>query len=94
MYGHAFGLTGVSPKTIACCACTCGVDTYFIHMYAQFGCGARLAIIHVSAQPVTPCLGMISVTGSLAAWSCRVWYGHEAPTLTSPCLNAWISSAA
>ena len=32
MYGHAFGLTGVSPKTSACCACTVGVDTYFIHL--------------------------------------------------------------
>ena len=56
MYGHAFGLTGVSPKTSACCAWTFGVVTYFIHMYAQFGCGAFLASIHVSAQPVAPSL--------------------------------------
>ena len=52
MYGQAFGLTGVSPKTSACFASTWGVVTYFIHLYAQFGCGALLAIIHVSAQPV------------------------------------------
>ena len=31
MNGHACGLTGVSPKMSACCACTCGVVTYFIH---------------------------------------------------------------
>ena len=32
MNAHAFGLTGVSPNTSACCAWTCGVLTYFIHM--------------------------------------------------------------
>src|SRR5215471_15787751 len=32
MYGHAFGLTGVSPKTSACFACTCGVAAYAIHL--------------------------------------------------------------
>ena len=84
MNGQAFGLTGVSPKTSACWACTLGVLTYFIHMYAQFGCGARLVIIHVSAQPVTPWVGRISVIGSFFAWSCSVWYGHEAPTDNRP----------
>src|SRR6266446_10128668 len=58
MYLQAKGLTGVSPKTSACWACTAGVDAYFIHRRAQFGCGAFLASIHVSAQPVAPSLGM------------------------------------
>ena len=32
MIGQAFVLAGVSPKEIACCACTFGVETYFIHL--------------------------------------------------------------
>ena len=32
MNGHAFVFAGVSPRTIACCACTFGVEMYFIHM--------------------------------------------------------------
>src|ERR1051325_8770082 len=62
MYLQASGLTGVSPKTSACFACTAGVDAYFIQSIAQFGCGAFLASIQVSAQPVAPSRGMISLT--------------------------------
>ena len=32
MYGQAFVLAGVSPKEIACSACTFGVDTQFTHL--------------------------------------------------------------
>src|SRR5437773_10768480 len=67
MKGQAFGLTGVSPNTIACCAWTLGVVTYAIHLYAQFGCAAFLPSIQVSAHPVTPSLGMISLTGTFSA---------------------------
>src|SRR5437868_15304525 len=94
MNGQAFGLTGVSPKTIACLASTFGVVTYFIHRYAQCGCGAFLASIHVSAQPVAPSLGMISLTGALSAWSANVWYGQAAPIVASLFLNRLISSVA
>src|SRR3954447_1338226 len=69
MTGHAFRFAGVSPKEIACCACTVGVETHFIHMYAQFGCFAFAESIHVSAQPVAPSFGIRSFTGTLAAAS-------------------------
>ena len=65
MNGHAFELAGVSPKTSACCACELRLEMYFIHMYAQFGCGAFVASIHVSAQPVAPSFGIVSLTGAL-----------------------------
>ena len=32
MIGHACVLAGVSPKQIACCACTFGVVTHCIHL--------------------------------------------------------------
>src|ERR1039458_3712096 len=54
MTAHAFVLAGVSPKKSACSACTFGVETHFIHMYAQFGCFACDDSIHVSAHPVAP----------------------------------------
>src|SRR5437763_15805317 len=85
MYGHAFGLTGVSPKTYACRASTFGVVTDFIHLSAQFGYGALLASIHVSAQPVVG-TGAISLAGHLFACSWRVWLGHPAPSQSSPFL--------
>src|SRR5579864_1894209 len=91
MYGQAFGFTGVSPNTSACFASTCGCVTYFIHMYAQFGCGALAASIHVSAQPVAPSLGIVAPIGNFAARSWLTWYGQPAPTTTSPFLNAEIS---
>src|SRR5215472_4497619 len=78
MYGQAFGLTGVSPKTRACFASTGGVVAYFIHLYAQFGCGAFLASIHVSAQPVAPTDGMTSFTGTFFACSASVSTGQMA----------------
>src|SRR5262245_53162190 len=67
---------------------------YFIHMYAQFGCFACADSIHVSAQPVAPSLGIRSATGTLAAMSVFVWYGHEAPITASPFLNMLISCEA
>ena len=42
-----------------------GVDMYAIHLYAQFGSGALAASIHVSAQPVAPSFGMVSLTGAV-----------------------------
>src|SRR4051794_1759988 len=89
---HASGLTGVSPKTSACWAWTFGVVTYFIQRYAQFGCGAFFASIHVSAQPVAPSRGTSSFTGALSACSASVWYGHDAPIVASPLLKRLISS--
>src|SRR5579859_1587845 len=60
-------------------------------MYAQFGCGALAASIHVSAQPVAPSLGIVAPIGNFAARSWLTWYGQPAPTTTSPFLNAEIS---
>src|SRR3954454_7629149 len=67
---------------------------YFIHRYAQFGCFAFDESIHVSAQPVAPSDGIMSLTGTLAAASVLVWYGHDAPITASPDLNRSISSDA
>src|ERR671927_457617 len=50
--------------------------------------------IHVSAQPVAPSFGIRSLTGTFAAWSVFVWYGHDAPITASPDLNRSISSDA
>src|SRR6266849_7502672 len=91
---QAFVFAGVSPKKIACCACTLGVETHFIHMYAQFGCFACAESIHVSAHPVAPSFGIRSLTGAFAAMSVFVWYGHEAPITASPFLKRSISSDA
>src|SRR5919199_5647394 len=60
MYGHAFGFAGVSPNDSACSAWTFGVETHLMKRYAQFGCLAFEAIIHVSAQPVAPSFGIRS----------------------------------
>src|SRR6266699_1412142 len=79
---------------MACCACTFGVETHFSHMYAQFGCFALAESIHVSAQPVAPSFGIRSFTGTFAAMSVFVWYGHVAPMTASPFLNRSISSDA
>src|SRR5580658_1541549 len=68
-----------------------GVDMYAIHLYAQFGSGALAASIHVSAQPVAPSFGMVSFTGACAAFRVDVWYGHAAPTTTSPFWKSEIS---
>src|SRR6516225_11322583 len=84
-------LAGVSPKEMACCACTFGVVTHCIHLYAQLGCGALVASIQVSAHPVAPCLGMVSATLTFAACRVLVWYGHAAPTTTEPFWNSEIS---
>src|SRR5204863_6681399 len=87
MNGHAFGFTGVSPKRSACCASGFGCVTYFIQRYAQFGCFAFLAIIHVSAQPVA-CFGLISPTATFFFWRFSVSTGHAAASETSPAANA------
>src|SRR5215212_2220671 len=79
---------------MACCACTVGVETCFSHSIAQVGCLALAETIHVSSQPVVPSFGIRSFTGTLAAISVFVWYGQEAPIVTSPFLNSEISSEA
>src|SRR6478735_1915318 len=94
MIGQAFVLAGVSPNEIACSAWTRGVETHFIHRYAQFGCWACEESIHVSAHPVAPSDGIMSFTGALAPWSVIVWYGQDAPITASPFLNRSISSEA
>src|SRR6266511_2020338 len=94
MTAHALRFAGVSPNEIACCACTFGVETHLIHITAQLGCFAFVAIIHVSAQPVAPSRGIRSLTGAFAPWSVFVWYGQDAPTTAPPFLNRSISSPA
>src|SRR3954462_1471247 len=79
---------------MACWACGFGSEMYFIHRYEQFGCFACDDSIHVSAQPVAPSDGIVSFTGTFAAASVFVWYGHEAPITASPDLNRSISSDA
>src|SRR5512133_619326 len=79
---------------MACWACTFGVDTHAIHIVAQVGCFALDDSIHVSSQPVAPSRGIRSFTGTFAARSVLVWYGHDAPMVASPFLNSEISSPA
>src|SRR2546428_4621091 len=92
MKAQAFRLAGVSPNEIACSACTFGVETHFIHRYAQFGCFALAESIHVSSQPVAPSFGMISFTGTFAASRLPVVTGQDAPSHVSPFLNRLTSS--
>src|SRR5438067_386464 len=92
MIGHASLLTGVSPHTVACRACTFGVEMYWSHLYAQFGCLAWAESIQVSSQPVAPSFGMISLTGTLAAMSAFVVNGQDAPIVVSPFLKRLTSS--
>src|SRR5713226_10202304 len=94
MYVHAFGLTGVSPNTSACFASTCGCVTYFIQRYAQFGCGALVASIQVSAQPVAPSFGITAPIGKCCAMRVDAWYGQLVPTVTSPLAYAEICAGA
>src|SRR5579875_1998786 len=79
---------------MACCACTFGVVTHCIHLYAQFGCGAFVASIQVSAQPVAPSDGIVSATGALSATNVFVWYGQAAPSTVAPLWNRLISCEA
>src|SRR5215475_3121399 len=67
---------------------------YFIHMYAQLGCGALAASIQVSAQPVAPSDGIVSPIGNLSARSVLTWYGQPAPTVALPFLKSKISCEA
>ena len=46
---------------------------YFNHRYAQFGCGAFVANIHVSAQPVAPSCGITEATDTLAPFNWLSW---------------------
>src|SRR3954470_8340321 len=94
MIGHALELTGVSPKKIACCACTVGVEIHESHFIAQSRFFVFDEIIHVSSQPVAPSFGTTSFTGAFAAISVFVWYGHDAPITASPFLKRSISSEA
>src|SRR3954453_13249735 len=94
MIGHAFELTGVSPKKIACSACTFGVEIHASHFIAQSRFFVFAEIIHVSSHPVAPSFGMRSFTGAFAAFSVFVWYGQDAPITASPFLNRSISSDA
>src|SRR6266567_7298783 len=94
MIEQAFAFAGVSPNESACCACTFGVETHWIHFTAQLGCFAFDEIIHVSAQPVAPSFGIRSLTGAFAAWRVMVWNGHDAPTVAPPFLKRSTSSPA
>src|SRR2546421_9841053 len=94
MIGQAFELTGVSPKKIACWACTLGVEIQASHLMAQSRFFVFAEIIHVSSQPVAPSFGTRSFTGAFAATSVFVWYGHDAPITASPFLKRSISSEA
>src|SRR4029077_1028187 len=58
------------------------------------GCLAWAEIIHVSAQPVAPCTGINSLTGTLSASRLFVCSGQAAPITTSPFLTSSPSSAA
>src|SRR3954447_22977084 len=73
MTAHAFVLTGVSPKKIACCVCTFGVEIHDSHFIAQSRVFVWDDTIQVSSQPVAPSLGTRSFTGALAAISVFVW---------------------
>src|SRR3954447_7201340 len=73
MIGHAFELTGVSPKKSACWACTVGVEIHESHFMAQSRFFVFADTIHVSSQPVAPSFGMRSLTGAVAPCSVFVW---------------------
>src|SRR4029079_7558462 len=94
MIAHAFLLTGVSPKEIACCAGTVGVEIPASHLYAQSRFFVFAETIHVSSQPVAPSFGTRSFTGTFWLISVLVWYGHEAPMTTLPFLKSLISCPA
>src|SRR6476646_4647483 len=91
MIAHALLFTGVSPKKIACWACTFGVETHDSHLYAQSRFFVFAETIHVSSQPVAPSFGTRSLTGAFVPISVFVWYGHDAPITASPFLNIVIS---
>src|SRR6266853_301872 len=78
---------------MACSACTLAVLTHAAHLYAQLGCGALVASIHVSAHPVAPSEGIVSAVCAPARWRSVVMIGHAAPRTTSPLLNS-VSSVA
>src|SRR5437764_13830525 len=92
MMGQALELAGVSPNDRACWACGLGSQMYFIHKYAQLGCGAFVASSHESAQPVAPSEGIVSSAAKPAFFRLPVCSGHEAPTTASPFLNSDSSS--
>src|SRR5579863_7686372 len=94
MMGQASEFAGVSPKLMACSACTVGVETHFIHMYAQFGSGAWVASIQVSAHPDAPSCGISSATAAWLPFNVLVWYGQAAPATTVLLWNRLISSLA
>src|SRR5437764_2805959 len=92
MKGQASRLAGVSPYDTACSAWTFGAEMYRSHMYAQFGCLAWAASIHVSTHPVAPSRGIRSLTGAWSAFKVLSWRGQAAPTTAFPFLNRSTSS--
>src|SRR5471030_1964058 len=84
MIAHAFELTGVSPKKMACSACTFGVEIHDSHFMAQSRFFVCADTIQVSSQPVAPSEGMRSFTGALSPIRVFVWNGHDAPITASP----------
>src|SRR5262249_29448629 len=88
---QALLLAGASPNHSATAAFASGDTMWSIHMYAQFGCLALAAIIHVSAQPVAPSLGRIAFTGAFSPCARLAMTCQVVPSTLSPDLNACTS---
>ena len=59
----------------------------------QLGCGALAEIIHVSAQPVAPSLGITASAFAASGPFVKVRFtGHAVPTTIDPSKNPSISS--
>src|SRR3954471_21751591 len=80
---HAAIITGTEPNQAARSPCSLSSSECSSHLYAQFGCGASMCIIVVSAHPVAPSVGMTLATCAPEALSVFTWYGHE-PDATVP----------
>src|SRR6266542_956729 len=60
MKPQAFLFTGVSPQVAPCSACTCGLEMYRYHLYAQSVFFDLEDSIHVSSQLVAPSFAISS----------------------------------